>query len=349
MRVLQLGPYPPPHGGVQTNLVAIRQFLTEQGIPCEAINLTRFRRPDQDGVYYPKNALELMWLLARLPYDILHLHIGGNLSARLLGLSLLCCWLPGRRAVLTFHSGGYPSSPEGRAMNARSWRGFVLRQFDALIAVNQEIAEFFEKCGASRSRIRMIPPHALPASRGSGCLPEWLQDFFESHQPLLLTVGLLEPEYDLPLQIEVLGAVRQHYPNAGLAIIGSGSLEAQLRAQIEAVSYASHIKLCGDVEHGVTLSAIEVCDVFLRTTLYDGDSISVREALHLGVPVIATDNGMRPPGIHLIAISDRDGCRRMIEQVLADPPSQEPWERHTNADNIQAVVQVYREVLMSNE
>jgi glycogen(starch) synthase len=349
MRVLQLGPYPPPHGGVQTNLVAIRQFLTEQGIPCEAINLTRFRRPDQDGVYYPKNALELMWLLGRLPYDILHLHIGGDLSARLLGLSLLCCWLPGRRAVLTFHSGGYPSSPEGRAMNARSWRGFVLRQFDALIAVNHEIAEFFEKCGAAHARIRVIPPHSLPASRGGSCLPEWLREFFESHQPLLLTVGLLEPEYDLPLQIEVLGAVRQRYPNAGLAIIGSGSLEAQLEAQIKAASYASHIKLCGDVEHSVTLSAIEASDVFLRTTLYDGDSISVREALHLGVPVIATDNGMRPPGVHLIAVSDPGACRRMIEQVLADPPLQEPQARHVNADNIQAVVQVYRELLMSNE
>jgi glycosyltransferase involved in cell wall biosynthesis len=334
---------------VQTNLVAIRQFLIEQGIPCEAINLTRFRRPDRDGVYYPKNALELMWLLARLPYDILHLHIGGNLSARLLGLSLLCCWLPGRRAVLTFHSGGYPSSAEGRAMNARSWRGFVLRQFDALIAVNQEIVGFFEKCGVARSRIRMIPPHALPASRGGGCLPEWLREFFESHQPLLLTVGLLEPEYDLPLQIEVLSAVRQRYPNAGLAIVGSGSLQAQLEVQIEGVPYASDIKLCGDVEHGVTLSAIEACDVFLRTTLYDGDSISVREALHLGVPVIATDNGMRPPGVHLIAISDRDGCRRMIEQVLADPLLQEPLARHTNADNILAVLRLYRELLKLNK
>jgi glycosyltransferase involved in cell wall biosynthesis len=159
---------------------------------------------------------------------------------------------------------------------------------------------------------------------------------------------LLEPEYDLPLQIEVLGAVRQRYPNAGLAIIGSGSLQAQLEAQIEGVSYAPHIKLCGDVEHGITLSAIEACDVFLRTTLYDGDSISVREALHLGVPVIATDNGMRPAGVHLIAISDRDGCRRMIEQVLADPPLREPRARHTNADNIQAVVQVYRELLISH-
>ncbi len=344
MRVLQLGPYPPPHGGVQTNLVAIRELLLERAIPCEAINLTRFRRPDRDGVYYPKNALELIWLLVRLPYDTLHLHIGGNLSARLLRLSLLCCWLPGRRAVLTFHSGGYPSSPEGRAMNAKSWRGFVLRQFDAVIAVNPEIAGFFEKCGVARSRIRMIPPHSLPASADGSYLPAGLREFFDSHQPMLLTVGLLEPEYDLPLQIEALGILRQRYPNAGLAIVGSGSLEAQLRAQIEAAPYASHINLCGDVEHHVTLRAIEACDVFLRTTLYDGDSISVREALHLGVPVIATDNGMRPAGVHLIATADRDGCLRTIDRVLADPPAQEPQARPTNTDNMLAVLQLYRDV-----
>jgi len=347
MRVLQLGPYPPPHGGVQTNLVAIRRFLLEQGVPCEAINLTRFRRPDQDGVYYPKNALELTWLLVRLPYDILHLHIGGNLSARLLGLSLLCCWLPGRRAVLTFHSGGYPSSPQGRAMHRGSWRGFVLRQFDAVIAVNQEIAGFFEKCGVAPSRIRMIPPHSLPASLDGSGWPAGLREFFDSHQPLLLTVGLLEPEYDLPLQIELLGAVRRRYPNAGLAIIGSGSLQVELEAQIKAVPYASHIRLCGDVEHGVTLRAIDACDVFLRTTLYDGDSISVREALHLGVPVIATDNGMRPPGVHLIAVSDSAGCLRMIDHVLAEPAPQQLRSHVTTADNIQAVVQVYRELLPS--
>ena len=347
MRVLQLGPYPPPHGGVQTNLVAIRRFLLEQGIPCEAINLTRFRRRDQDGVYYPKNALELMWLLVRLPYDILHLHIGGNLSARLLGLSLLCCWLPGRRAVLTFHSGGYPSSPQGRAMHSGSWRAFVLRQFDAVIAVNQEIVGFFEKCGVERSRIQMIPPHSLSTPVEGRGLSAGLREFFGSHEPVLLTVGLLEPEYDLPLQIKLLGAVRQHYPGAGLAIIGSGSLQAQLEAQIKATPYASHIQLCGDVDHSDTLRAIKDCDVFLRTTLYDGDSISVREALHLGVPVIATDNSMRPPGVHLIAVSDFDGCLRMIEKVLADPPPREPKSHLTNAGNIEAVVQLYRQLLAS--
>ena len=122
MRVLQLGPYPPPHGGVQTNLVAIRQYLRRRGIPCAVINLTRFRKPDGDNVYYPANALQLMGLLRRLRYDVLHLHIGGDLTPRLLGLGLICSRILGAKSVLTLHSGGYPSSPQGKSARPATLR-----------------------------------------------------------------------------------------------------------------------------------------------------------------------------------------------------------------------------------
>jgi len=98
------------------------------------------------------------------------------------------------------------------------------------------------------------------------------------------------------------------YPNAGLAIIGAGSLEADLAARIAAKPYAQHVLLCGDVPHAGTLRAIEDCSVFLRTTLYDGDSISVREALHVGATVIASENGMRPPGVRLISPENLDAA-----------------------------------------
>jgi glycosyltransferase involved in cell wall biosynthesis len=323
--------------------VAIRRFLLQRGISCLAINLTRFRRPDGDGVYYPKNAVELLRVLLRLRCDVLHLHIGGNLTLRLLALGLVCCRLPGRRAVLTFHSGGFPSSPEGRATTATSFSAFVLRQFDALIAVNGEIARFFEKCGVERSRIRLIPPHSLTPQKEQAELPGELREFFESHRPLLLTVGLLEPEYDLPLQIQALGLARQRFPDAGLVIIGSGSLEQRLRAQIAAARDGSHIRLCGDMEHGVTLRAIEDCDVFLRTTLYDGDSISVREALQLGAPVIATDNGMRPGGCDLIPPSNLAALLEAIERQAGADRRERPGAA-VGTENLEQVLAVYEEL-----
>jgi glycosyltransferase involved in cell wall biosynthesis len=154
----------------------------------------------------------------------------------------------------------------------------------------------------------------------------------------------LEPEYDLPLQIEVLGLIKERFPNAGLVIVGSGSLEEELRQRIRATPYAKDILLCGDVPHEVTLRAIADSDVFLRTTLYDGDSISVREALHMGVPVIATDNGMRPEGIHLIPSRDLAALHRAIEERLSAGHSRQD-QQAGDEQNLEAVLEVYRELM----
>src|SRR5438045_4808816 len=158
MKVLLLGPYPPPHGGVQTNLVALRRYLRARGERCAVINLTQHRRADADDVYYPQSALELIRLLWRLPYDIVHYHLGGNVTPRLLGLSLVCCLLPGRRAVLTFHSGGYPASPAGRTARPLRLRGFVFRRFARIIAVNEAIADMFRRFGIAPDKLRLIQP-----------------------------------------------------------------------------------------------------------------------------------------------------------------------------------------------
>jgi len=344
LHVLQLGPYPPPHGGVQANLTAIRQFLLERQIPCTVINLTRHRRANTGDVYYPKTALQVLWLLVRLRYDVVHLHIGGNLSFRLLALGLVCSLLPGKKSVLTFHSGGYPSSEAGRSARPGSVPGFVLRRFDTVVAVNQEIANLLVKFGVSRDRIRLIPPFAVQQSLADAPLPEALEEFLRSHTPVLTTVGGLEPEYDLPTQIELLGLVRRRHPGAGLAIIGSGGLEADLRRQIESTPYMEHILLCGDVPHAATLRAIAASDVVLRTTLYDGDSVAVREALRLAGPVIATDNGMRPDGVDLVPPSDLGTLHHAVEQRLAQAGPRE-CDRGTGEENLESVHRTYETLL----
>lgn len=346
MRVLQLGPYPPPHGGVQSNLVAIRKFLRKKNIACAVINITRHRKVDADEVYYPKNALQLMSLLLQLKYDIVHLHLGGMLSRRLLHLSLVCTLKPGCKSVMTFHSGGYPSTAEAQATRPNSFAGFVLRRFDGLIGVNPEILSFFHQLGVPSERTRLIYPHAfLSQPSESRVLPEKLESFFSKHDPVLISVGLLEPEYDLPLQIEAIGHVRKTYPNAGLLMIGSGSLEPGLRDRIVAQPEASHMLLAGDVAHAATMHAISRAALMLRTTHYDGDAVSVREALHLGTPVIATDNGMRPAGVHLIPKSDLPALLQAIDAQIKASNSSRALSVTTDESNLQAVLDFYEQLL----
>jgi glycogen(starch) synthase len=346
MRVLLLGPYPPPHGGVETHLVALRRFLQKREIPCAVINITRHRKQDADQIYYPKTAFELIHLLFRLRYDLLHLHVGGLLSSRVLRLGLVCTLAPGRKTIFTFHSGGYPSLAEATALTPRSLAGLVLRRFDRVIGVNQQIVDLFHRLGVSRDRTRLIAPHAFTAGEDlAGDLPEPLKSFFARHQPVLISAGQLEPEYDLPRQTAVMGRIRERSPNAGLVWLGHGSLEGTLREKIAEQPFAKHILLCGDIPHVVTMRAIARADLMLRTTLYDGDSISVREALYLGTPVVATDNGMRPAGVHLVPVSNSNALLAAVERILTLPKTKRETAPLADESNLEAVLRVYEELV----
>lgn len=348
-RVLLLGPFPPPWGGVQTNIVALRDFLRRRGISCEAINLTRHRREDADGVYYPRSAVGVMRLLLRLRYEVIHLHIGGDLSNRLLMLGLVCCALPWARVVLTFHSGGYPASPPGRSARPFSWRGFALRRFARHIAVNSELADLFRRFGCPEERIRLIPPHAfsttmLERARASEP-PAPVRAFARAHTPLVVTLSGLEQEYDIPLQVEAMTALRRTHPDAGLVVIGSGSAEQSIRATIASSPVRDHVLLTGDLPHEIALRALTLADVFLRTTWYDGDAISVREALWLGTPVIATDNRLRPPGVHLVPVGDADAVTAAIRQSLVSPPERPAPVVDAGQENLENTLRLYQDML----
>lgn len=338
-----MGPYPPPYGGVQIHLMALCQFLRQRNVPCAVINLTRFRRRYADNVYYPKGAMQVLYLLSRIRYNIVHLQIGGSLNLRLLMLCLICSVIPGVKTVLTFHSGGYPSSRKGRAAHPWTVCGIVLRRIDRLIAVNEDIKSLFLRYGVELSRIRVMRPDAVSFEAPAEVLPDPIRQFYLDHAPILVSVGGLEPEYQIPLQIEVLGEVRKQFPKAGLVVIGSGSLEMELRAMVLSKSYAEHILLCNDVPHSIVLRAIADCDVVLRTTLYDGDSIAVREALYFRVPVIATDNEMRPAGVTLVPLTDVKALSNAITTVCASV-SLNADKITPNNQSMEGILKLYQEL-----
>ena len=93
--------------------------------------------------------------------------------------------------------------------------------------------------------------------------------------------------------------------------------------------------------HAVTLKATAEAAALLRTTLYDGDSVSVREALRLGTPVIATDNGMRPANVRLIPLNDVAALERAVFEQTQRPKGQQEPAPPSDA-NLQAVLDVYK-------
>lgn len=345
MHILQLGPFPPPVGGVTRNMLAIRDELRSGGNKCSIIATTKSTDTvDEPDVYHPGSAWALIKQIRTLKCSILHLHIGGDLSARVLALAFICSLLGRNKSVLTLHSGAYPQTAEARSAKRNSIRGMIFRRFSRLIAVNDAIADVFLRFGVPADDIRIILPYSLKMPDPSVAVPKELKDFFDSHSPVLLAVGGLEPDYDPLFQIAAMKEILTEFPNAGLMIVGDGSMRAEVEAAIHDSGYSESIFLSGNVEHEVTLHLINDADVLLRTTLFDGDAISVREALHLGTPVIATDSSTRPDGVRLIRSGDRNGLTEAVRLSMKEGETKISTP-DDGSENISTVIELYKEML----
>src|SRR5207248_339939 len=77
--------------------------------------------------------------------------------------------------------------------------------------------------------------------------------------------------------------VRARKPRAALAMYGPGTEELS----------GGGVRGFGELHRPQALALLATCDVFVRPTIADGDSVSVREALALGRAVVATALGHR--------------------------------------------------------
>lgn len=343
-----MGPVPPPWGGVQTHMMELRARIRARGDRCSFINYSRHRQPEHDDLFFPTSARELLATVLRLRPDVMHVHLGGSFFSRDAALFLVLAAIRRRPNLFTFHSGGYPTSEEGMRASALSLRGFALRRLNAVIGVNEQLVDTFKRYGVRSDKLHLIEPYADGLDRAVVAqepLPDAIEVFAAKHQPFLLTVGLLEPEYGLDVQLAAFSRVRQQHANAGLVLIGSGSLQETLHAAIGVHPERDHILLAGDVPRPKTLAAIARADLLLRTTHYDGDALSVREALSLGTRVLATNNGMRPEGVHLLGHLDADTLSEAISPALASPVFVRGHSSSTGVDAMESVLDLYRDLM----
>ncbi len=80
----------------------------------------------------------------------------------------------------------------------------------------------------------------------------------------------------------------------------------------------------GDLPHAVALGTIALCDTFVRATRADGDAMSVREALALGRPVVASDAAVRPGGVLVYPCEDPAALAEAIERSFEAPQPAPP-------------------------
>lgn len=125
--------------------------------------------------------------------------------------------------------------------------------------------------------------------KASEPLPEALEDFFSTHEPVILGVGRLSKEKGFSHLVDSFREIKKSAPKAGLLIVGDGMLRKDLEDQVARLGLGSHVCLPGYCDNVPALMARSSALVISSST--EGLPITLLEAMAVRLPVVSTDVG----------------------------------------------------------
>lgn len=247
---------------------------------------------------------------------------------------------PQPAALLTLHGKGNASwiwrcHIDTSQPNPAVWQFLqpFLAEYDAAIFTMRE----FVPRESPIERVEIIPPAIDPLSPKNLSLPKttarqilgWIG--IQLDRPLITQVARFDPWKDPLGVIAAYRQVRQHVPNAQLALVGSMALDDpegwEVYRQIQTASAADpliHIFTNLTGVGNIEVNAFQqLSDVVVQKSLREGFGLVVSEALWKGTPVVAGRAGGIPlqmaDGVGGVLVDDVESCARAIESLLRDP------------------------------
>ena len=319
LSVLLVGCLPPPVGGVSVHLRRLTARLEADG--------HRWRLFDDGPVHPLQLPVRLLGALlaARLRgVRLVHVH-SGNWRTR-----MLAAWLGrllGLPVVITLHSFRPLDNPRTRRL-AR----LALSQARVLVAVSGEVRARCLEHGADPARIHVQYAYLDPPATGADPLPPAVESFLAGHSPVLAASASLLRFHDgldlygLDLLMDLVHAVRDRHPRAGLVFVlpetGLPDYLERCRGRLRQLDLLADFLI---VEEALDFPALlRRCHLMLRPTTTDGDSLSLRESLAVGCRTLASDAVPRPEGVEVFRSRD---AAHLLERTLELLEQPEPTPR----------------------
>ncbi|MBN1204497.1 MAG: glycosyltransferase family 4 protein [Myxococcaceae bacterium] len=319
MRVLLVGDYPPPHGGVAIHVQQLHRFLRERGVEAKVLDIGKGGRPAPDVTPVRSLAQFGLRLAGFLSAGwTVHVHTSGNNPKS--WMLAVAAGLPAPRSprLITLHSGVLPDFLAASSAH-RAFARAALVGYSQVIAVSEAVKGALVGCGVPAGKILVHPAFCASQVR-PGLVTDAVERARTRRKPLLAMAHHPSPIYGRMVMFRALRLIADELPEVGLAVFGPGTRSPEFARDAREARVAAHLEDLGELEHEEALALLSRCDAFVRPTTHDGDAISVREALALGVPCVASDACARPEGTYLFRAGHAPDLAQRVRQALAQGP-----------------------------
>jgi glycosyltransferase involved in cell wall biosynthesis len=328
--------------------------LADRGIKVTVFNLGAGRPAAANVLNFDtrnraRQFLQLVRAFAVYDSDLFHYLSASYRSFWLGALCVVLARLTGRKIVLSVVGGAFKDFVGSLGPVKRRLARACVGLSHALVACNAEIEEVLSGLVPGKKVHGMQNCFPILADENAE-LPGVVSEFFRTHSPVVCTTGAASAEYGLMDAVDALGRLRRTLPGAGLLVAltryGEAAYETELAGKVDSLGLRGHVLVQRDLPDFI--SVMKRSSVFLRSTLVDGDSISVREALFLGVPAVVSDTPFRPEGVILFRKGDAlDMADKLLLALRAarGSPVSRPLEE--SEGNLDTLLSVYDSVLES--
>jgi glycosyltransferase involved in cell wall biosynthesis len=308
---------PPPTGGMAVQAERLGNSLRAEG---HAVINVRSNALAHDSalrrVKYLRgvvNALMFFGLLVwRLPRArITHVFSTSYLSFFLFTLPpVLLGRLLGRRVVVHYHGGN-----AGEFLDEWGWLARpVLRAAHALIVPSGFLVDVFARHGLAAQPIA-----------NTLALENFCYALREPLRPHVLIARHLRAPYNVSCGIRAFAQVAQAHPGASLTVAGAGEERAALERLAHSLGLAGQVRFVGNIDNHRMRDLFEVSHIYLNSSQWDNQPVSILEAFACGLPVVSTAVGGIPYMVRdghdglLAPHDDANALARHMMRLLDDP------------------------------
>lgn len=284
----------------------------ERGIPTYNVGFGR-RYSETEGKWkYPISMLRARRLIKKLKPDIIHAHYATSC-----GLTALVSGF--HPTVVTAHGSDLTTG-----ITSRIWRPLLRRIFrfaDCVNTVSEDLKEMAISLGIEPDKVVTL---TLGIDTDKFTFTE-RPEINPSRALRLVCTRRLEPVFDHPTILGALARLREKGMEFQMTFVGDGSLLNTLKRQAEYVGLNGCVSFAGRMPNDELPDILGRHDVYLSASLWDGTSLSLLEAMAMGVfPVVSDIKANAALLRHnkdglLHRVGDADDLAKCIMQLYEHP------------------------------
>ncbi|MFW6390011.1 MAG: glycosyltransferase family 4 protein, partial [Halanaerobiales bacterium] len=209
---------------------------------------------------------------------------------------------------------------------------------DKIICVSQEVKDSFNsferKIINKKSNVVYNGIKIKEIDREKG-KPVNIKGFnFDEDEFVICSVGRFIPQKDQKTLIRGFAKAKKKIENIKLVIVGDGYLKDELKSLVSELNLGNNIYFTGLIERREVYRILHNIDLFVMTSLWEGFSAVVLQAMASYNPIVVTDIPSFKEAIHngvsgeIISTGSPEALAKAIIKIYENPPLAEKYSNN---------------------